>query len=178
MSCANSGGDHGSQLTVDSFPNTLHINVVNMKISIIYFSIVASLISWAGCGSCCTFKGEESGTINQRQDNTGSPAYIKSNLSSVEAVIDSIVIIDDVLFEVDMRLVSVAPAGGSESIAEQGQHIRAIPLFSHSSGTVPDTDNQRNKNLLSLRSAKSGARLKGIVTFSREGKWMLVDVNK
>jgi hypothetical protein len=148
-----------------------------MKTILFLFSLGAFVIVWNGC-SCCTFKAGDSGGLHERSDQVSSPAAIKQNFSYIEAVVDSVKIIDDIRYEVNLLLSSVKPGNSHESIAESGQYVRVVPQYVEGGDNSPDMNNIRNKNLLSVRTAKSGSVLKGSISLSPSGKWVLIDVNK
>lgn len=148
-----------------------------MKTISLLFCIGTLIIVWTGC-SCCTFKGSNSGSMNGQVEHESSRAVIKQNVSYIEAVIDTVQIIDDIRFEANLLLSYVKSASNLESIAESGQYIRVTPQFVEGADKSPDMNNTRNKNLLSVRTAKPGSVLKGSVSLSPSGKWVLIDVNK
>ena len=104
------------------------------------------------------------------------PTTIKQNVSLIEAVIDSITLVDDVQYRLSAQVRSANPVEGMASLAEAGQHILASAQYLQTQDGSIDYTNGRNKNLLALRSAKPGDVFTGKVALNAYGRWILVEV--
>jgi len=94
----------------------------------------------------------------------------------VRITVDSVVIVDTHRYRAYLYITEVMPQGGLPALAEAGQHIVASPEFVMSGGNSIDGENQRNKNLLGLRTAKPGDPFNVMISLRSDGTWLLLDV--
>jgi hypothetical protein len=104
------------------------------------------------------------------------PAAIVQNVSTVEAVIENIDLVDDVHYTLGIFIVSSSPMNGRVSIIEPGQRVTVSATYvTDASGTV-DPKNERNASMLSLRTVKPGVSFKGKIMLDQRGGWSLTEV--
>lgn len=148
-----------------------------IKTTLIILAITATLY-WCGC-SCCTSRQTESEIGRHIESppykNEGSPTAIKQNFSYVEAVVDSVIVIDESQYRLSIRLITVSPGSAAENLAEPGQILTVVPQFVKDAGGSSENDSDRNKRLLLLRSAKRGDKMSGNISRSADGRWFLID---
>ncbi|MBI4811412.1 MAG: hypothetical protein HY800_08260 [Ignavibacteriales bacterium] len=134
---------------------------------------------------CCSSNASNSGeNLEQKTTNVVSspvkhsqPTAIKSNAVKVEAIVDSVTIVDEIDFRLFITVSSISVVEGSETIAETGgQHLIVTPEFYKEGNRKIDKRHERNMKLLKLRTYKQGDRLQGIISLNSNGRWILVDV--
>ena len=147
---------------------------------ILLFGFVSSAIIGIGCHSPETMKQTASsggGTTKPRAEaQESSPTIIKPNASLISAVIESLVIIDDLQYRIAVRINSSTSVAGMATLAEPGQQTVLSPQYLFSNDKSIETTSDRNKKLMTLRSAKPGDTFRGKISLSGEGKWVLVEV--
>ena len=104
------------------------------------------------------------------------PTKITQNISAIEAVVDTIVIVTELQYDAHIFLNSSTPIRGTMSVAEAGQRLVVSPQFVADEHGQIDVNNPLNKSLLSLRSAKPGQSFKGRISINRRGGWVLLGV--
>lgn len=133
---------------------------------------------------CCSSNASNSGeNLRQKTTNVVSspvkhsqPTAIKSNAVKIEAVVDSVTIVDEIDYQLYITISSILPVEGSETIAETGQHLIVTPEFYKEGNREIDKRHERNMKLLKLRDIKQGDRFKGIISLNSNGRWILIDV--
>lgn len=143
-----------------------------MKFSLLLAII---LILLEGCCSCDAAKDDAAATADfPSVFKPGQATALKSNVSLVEATVDSI-IIDGNRFSVIMQIESArAIEEDLPSLAEEGQRISAQPRFLPNNEDPIDLTITENKKLLSLRDAKPGTRITARVSMVGPGRWVLM----
>ena len=100
-------------------------------------------------------------------------AAIKQNVSIINAVIDSIVLVGGIPNRLFLHITSVTPQGGMESLAEVGQHIVVSPRYVINQHGAIDQNNEHNKKLLMLQNVRRRDTLKGEISYNLKQGWML-----
>ncbi len=106
----------------------------------------------------------------------GQPAAVKANSTIVTATVDSVVVLDDVHYKMAIHTTSAEAAGELSSLAEKGQSMVVTPEYVLTEEGKEDPASDRNRKLLSLRAAKPGQIIRGLVSLRQDGKWVLTEV--
>lgn len=134
--------------------------------------------------SCCSCNSTkcETGEVGGSAETSSlpkltQPAAIKQNVSLIEAVIDSVIHIDDTRFTLSLTVRSTREIEEDlPSLAEPGQKITVTPEFLPGGEKEIDLKDDRNRRLLALRSATSGTLVRGRVSLIAPGRWILADI--
>ena len=149
-------------------------------IRILQFGFVCTVIIGVACHSTETTKQTVSpGGVSIKpltEANMSSPTTIKPNASLVTAVIDSLILIDDLQYRIAVRINSSTSVAGMATLAEPGQRTVLSPQYLLDNNKSIETTSDRNKKLLTLRSSKPGDTFHGKISLVEEGKWVLVEV--
>ena len=149
---------------------------------IVLLTLSAAVI-WSGC-SCCTSQKTESDTTVRDDENggndrpgAGAPTAIVQNLTYIEALVESLLIIDDMDYRLSIRLISAKGGGSAGSLAEPGQQLTVVPRYLMIEEGTQEKESERNGRLMSLRSARNGDKFEGTISRSTKDGWILIDAN-
>jgi hypothetical protein len=156
-----------------------------MKPLIVIFLLVFSF--YGGCKSPKTTQKEGEQPSVQKdalQDTTerqmmmkpAMPTTIKQNITIVGGVVESVVILDSINYQISFLVNTALPEGGLESIAEIGQKITAVSSYVVSEGGSVDIGNERNQQIFRLRSAVAKDVFIGKISLTDKQGWVIVDV--
>lgn len=109
---------------------------------------------------------------------TGAQTTIKQNSSFVTAVIDSIIPVDEFRYRLYATVLTVEARGAMENLAESNQKLELRPEYTLNDRGVVDTNDERNKSILRLRSAHPGETFSGKVSLTVPGGWIITLVEK
>jgi hypothetical protein len=148
--------------------------MIKLSLSIFIISLV-----W----SCCNVKdSQQTGTIKKQNNKESvvqrakSPTVFKPNISVIEAIIDSVIIIDNNKFRVVITISSSIPEEDIASYADVGQQIICTPEYFISENGIIDENNNRNIKLKSLRGTESGEHIKAKISLGNKGDWKIIEV--
>ena len=97
--------------------------------------------------------------------------------NDIKGTILGIQLIDSLQYKLTLRVDSVFAQEDIPVIAEARQEITARPQFSQGEGGSINPSEERNRRLLSLRSAKEGDTFHGVIALSSTTKeWYLLNV--
>ena len=155
---------------LDSYARSEHIALMR----IVLLAMLAAILP-AGC----TSSGDTSGG---GRDSTAAvrrlppPNQIQSNLSTIEAVIDSVAPSEKIGFRVGFL---VRSADSQENgFAAQGEHVTAVPQFILKDDGSIDSAEAKNTHLFALRTMKQGDVVHCTVFLDSKGEWHILDVLK
>ena len=156
---------------------------IMMNYLLLFFAFLFFL-RW-GCSSSdqSQQQTQDSTVVTSTQDTTATiplksvlPTTIKSNMTTVEAVVDTVLILDSLHYKIKLMISTVIPEGGYESLAENNQTISAIPGYVLNETGVADMNDQRNQGLFRLRDAHHQEPIKGKISLTEKQGWVLVSV--
>jgi hypothetical protein len=151
---------------------------------ILYPLAVVSLIAMGqGCSPRGSTERPESAAPSSREAKTNDAqptaeegTSIKRNGASVSALVESVSTLENDMYTLFVRLDSAVAIEGMDSPAVQGQWLNLTPGYLLDEKGEIDRSNDRNKRLMSLRSASQGDEFKGKITFEGKKGWVLLDV--
>ena len=103
-----------------------------------------------------------------------APNAVQQNISSVEAVVDSVYLIDDQQYKVSVLIRTLLLPGSG--FASPGEHLTLTPQFVLTDSSTVDMMNPKNLSLLSVRSLKKGNTFKGKISLNQQGSWILYEI--
>jgi|GEM_PF-2583798 len=103
-----------------------------------------------------------------------APNAVQQNISSIEAVVDSVLLIDEQQYKVSVLVRTLLlPEGG---FASPGEHLMLTPQFVLTDSSTVDMMNPKNLSLLSVRSLKKGNMFKGKISLNQQRSWILYEI--
>jgi hypothetical protein len=112
---------------------------------------------------------------NARQPKGGQPTTIKQNSTFIGATIDSAIVIDSLRYRLRVYLNTAVPES-EVSLAEAGQNLELEPgYFVGEQGKIK-LDDERNRTLFKLRSAKRGDSFIGSIALEPHSGWVIINV--
>jgi len=103
-----------------------------------------------------------------------TPNVLQQNISSVEAVVDSIMLIDDQHYRASVLIRALLPPDNG-FVSPGANHI-LTPQFVLTNSFTLDMTNKKNISLLSVRSLKRGNVFDGKISLNPQGSWILFEV--
>jgi len=151
-----------------------------MKNITLIFTIFLIFSHW-GCCSSENSRSNEGLQKNSPENVTHSSrsegmAAIKPNAVEVEAEIDSIIIFDELNYQLNVNIISVRSIENVEAISDIGNQLILTPEFFINEDNTIDKENERNLKLLQVRDLKHGEKFKGIISLNPSGKWVLTNI--
>ena len=131
------------------------------------------------CGSQKAEKGDSAAADSTRAvepPKIAEPAALKPNVLTIDATVESVIILDHIGYRVRLRINSAMSGPGMESMAP-GHRFEAVPQFVLDARNAVDVTQERNKKLLALRRSKAGDPLHGKIVLSNDSRWYLIDID-
>ncbi|MDI6765962.1 MAG: hypothetical protein QME52_03970 [Bacteroidota bacterium] len=163
---------------LDFQENTQHITY-GMNL-IFYINLIFLFVISYSC--CSSDKSRECKKTNDSalslvQDSILiKPTTLKENAALIDAIIDSLIVIDDLQYELSIAIIKVSSIGAIDNFAEVGQRMTVKPNYVLDDSHKIDLLNERNKRLLKIKALKAGGIIKGKITLTKAGEWLLADV--
>jgi hypothetical protein len=147
-----------------------------LALALVFLSVAGS-----GCSSPQTAKTLSSGQDTVRetgQDRELKTTSLKRNGGVFTAVIEAVTILDELRYRLTVRLTTMAALEGMDAPSGQGQHLDLSPEYVLDANGTVDLSNERNKRLMTLRSAKPGDEVTGKISLVPEKGWVILDVEE
>jgi len=104
------------------------------------------------------------------------PTALRANATIIMAVVDSVAGGEGDNYRLSIYISKADPFKGMDSFAGAGQHLTVSPDYLlDDSGAVEKID-ERNRKLISLKSAQPGDVFGGTISMNANGAWVLVEV--
>ena len=103
-----------------------------------------------------------------------TPTVLQQNISSVEAAVDSVFLIDDYHYRVSVLIRALLPP--DLGFVSPGENLTLTPQFALTDSFTLDMMNKKNISLLSVRSLKKGNIFDGKISLNPQGSWILFEV--
>lgn len=163
---------------LDFQENTKHI-IIDMKPVLYPFLIYLFIVSYNCCSSDKSreYKKTEDVTIDSVHDlSMSAPTTIRENATLIDAIVDSSKIINDLQYELFLTITKASSIGALDNFTEVGQRIKVKPNYVLDDSHKIDRVNERNKRLLKSKELKTGSVIKGKISLTTAGEWILADI--
>ena len=118
----------------------------------------------------------DSPVVMPRSPRISQSTAIKPNASLIQAVVDSVVMVDSESYILSVRVQTAEAVNGMENLATAGEQLSLIPQFIRTETDAIDQANPTNRQLLRLRTAWRGDTVRGRISLSLQGNWVIVKV--
>lgn len=146
---------------------------------IVHYAFLFCVLGATGCFASKSAdqsqqSGNDSTAVAAFPEIHHAPNAVQQNISSVEAVVDSVFLIDEQQYKVSVLIRSLLlPEGG---FASPGEHLTLTPQFVLTDSSAVDMSNPKNLSLLSVRSLKKGNSFKGKISLNQQRSWILYEI--
>lgn len=105
-----------------------------------------------------------------------SPNIIKENSTLVAAIIDTVEIIDDLYYRVNVKINTAIPDNWNVVVIEPGQEITVLPDYRKNEENNVDLSNPINQKIFEIRNLKKKGMFIGKVTLAPDNNYYLTMV--
>jgi hypothetical protein len=158
---------------LDFQPNCHDIDF--MRCTMLICSLMLSLLELGCCSSGATERATPGGSAETATARHAPPNMIQQNLATVEGVVDTVALTGPTDFRLSMLIRSTGTQ--ANGFAAQGEHLTLSPQYQLTDSGTIDAQSARNAGLLKLRSAKRGDVVRGKISLTSDGRWVLLEAH-